>query len=136
MFYEIELHDRALARAGQDVTLANVELRWVVADTGQSRSQRAEVRGRLDSSLSASGDPLLQLGAIVALSADRYGGLYDGEYVAEISRDLTELEDQLGSLQSSLGGLGAYQDFRFMLEHMAERARAQAPPTNSSGYSR
>ena len=136
VFYEIELHDRALARAGQDVTLANVELRWVVADTGQSRSQRAEVRGRLDSSLSASGDPLLQLGAIVALSADRYGGLYDGEYVAEISRDLTELEDQLGSLQSSLGGLGAYQDFRFMLEHMAERARAQAPPTNSSGYSR
>ncbi len=136
VFYEIELHDRALARAGQDVTLANVELRWVVADTGQSRSQRAEVRGRLDSSLSASGDPLLQLGAIVALSADRFGGLYDGEYVAEISRDLTELEDELGSLQSSLGGLGAYQDFRFMLEHMAERARAQAPPTNSSGYSR
>ena len=136
VFYEIELHDRALARAGQDVTLANVELRWVVADTGQSRSQRAEVRGRLDSSLSASGDPLLQLGAIVALSADRFGGLYDGEYVAEISRDLTELESQLGSLQSSLGGLGAYQDFRFMLEHMAERARAQAPPTNPSGYSR
>ena len=136
VFYEIELHDRALARAGQDVTLANVELRWVVADTGQSRSQRAEVRGRLDSSLSASGDPLLQLGAIVALSADRYGGLYDGEYVAEISRDLTELEDQLGSLQSSLSGLGAYQDFRFMLEHMAERARAQAPPSTPTGYSR
>lgn len=136
VFYEIELHDRALARGGQDVTLANVELRWVVAETGQSRSQRSEVRGRLDSSLGASGDPLLQLGAIVALSADRYGGLYDGEYVAEISRDLTELEGQLGSLQSSLGGLGAYQDFRFMLEHMAERARTEAPPTNSSGYSR
>ncbi len=136
VFYEIELHDRALARGGQDVTLANVELRWVVAESGQSRSQRAEVRGRLDSSLSASGDPLLQLGAIVALSADRYGGLYDGEYVAEISRDLTELEDQLGSLQRSLGGLGAYQDFRFMLEHMADRARAQAPPATSSGYSR
>ena len=136
VFYEIELHDRALARAGQDVTLANVELRWVVAETGQSRSQRTEVRGRLDSSLSNSGDPLLQLGAIVALSADRYGGLFDGEYVAEISRDLTELESQLGSLQSSLGGLGAYQDFRFMLEHMAERARAQAPPSTPTGYSR
>ncbi len=136
VFYEIELHDRARARAGQEVTLANVELRWVVAETGQSRSQRSEVRGRLDTSLSATGDPLLQLGAIVALSADRYGGLYDGEYVAEISRDLTELEDQLGSLSTSLGGLGAYQDFRFMLEHMAERARAQAPPAASSGYSR
>ena len=136
VFYEIELHDRARARAGQEVTLANVELRWVVAETGQSRSQRSEVRGRLDTSLSATGDPLLQLGAIVALSADRYGGLSDGEYVAEISRDLTELEDQLGSLSTSLGGLGAYQDFRFMLEHMAERARAQAPPAASSGYSR
>ena len=136
VFYEIELHDRALARAGHEVTLANVELRWVVAETGQSRSQRSEVRGRLDTSLSASGDPLLELGAIVALSADRYGGLYDGEHVAEISRDLTELEDRLQSLNSSLGGLGAYQDFRFMLEHMAERARAQAPPAAPTGYSR
>ncbi|MDE2769187.1 MAG: von Willebrand factor type A domain-containing protein, partial [Chloroflexota bacterium] len=117
VFYEIELHDRALARAGQEVTLASVELRWVVAETGQSRSQRTEVRGRLDSSLDATGDPQLQLGAIVALSADRYGGLYDGEYVAEISRDLTNLEDRLRALNTSLGPLGAYQDFRFMLEH-------------------
>ena len=136
VFYEIELHDRALARADQEVTLANVELRWVVAETGQSRSQRSEVRGRLDTSLSGAGDPLLELGAIVALSADSYGGLYDGEYVAEIARDLTELEDRLRSLNSSLGGLGAYQDFRFMLEHMAERARAQAPPAAPTGYSR
>ncbi|MDE2870014.1 MAG: von Willebrand factor type A domain-containing protein [Chloroflexota bacterium] len=136
VFYEIELHDLTRTRAGQEVTLANVELRWVVAETGQSRSQRSEVRGRLDSSLRSSGDPLLELGAIVALSADRYGGLYDGDYVAEISSDLTELEDRLRSLNSSLGGLGAYQDFRFMLEHMAERARAQAPPAAPTGYSR
>ena len=136
VFYEIELHDRVRARAGQELTLASVELRWVVAETGQSRSQRSEVRGRLDSSLDTTGDPRLQLGAIVALSADRYGGLHDSEYVAEISRDLTELEDRLRTLNSSLGGLGAYQDFRFMLAHMAERARAQAPPTAPTGYSR
>ena len=136
VFYELELHDRALARSGQDVKLAKVELRWVVAETGQSRSQQTEVRGRLDTSLGASGDPLLQLGAIVALSADRYGGLYDDAYVAEISRDLTALEDQLVSLDGRLGGLGAYQDFRFMLEQMAAGARAQAPPENPSGYSR
>ena len=136
VFYELELHDRALARGGQDVKLAKVELRWVVAETGQSRSQQTEVRGRLDTSLAFAGDPLLQLGAIVALSADRYGGLYDDAYIAEISRDLTELEDRLRSLNSSLGGLGAYQDFRFMLEHMAERARVQAPPASPSGYSR
>ena len=136
VFYELELHDRALARGGEEVKLAKVELRWVVAETGQSRSQQTEVRGRLDTSLGASGDPLLQLGAIVALSADRYGGLYDDASVAEISRDLTELEDRLRALNSSLGGLGAYQDFRFMLEQMAAGARAQAPPENSSGYSR
>ncbi len=136
VFYELELHDRALARSGQDVKLAKVELRWVAAETGQSRSQQTEVRGRLDTSLGATGDPLLQLGAIVALSADRYGGLYDDAYLAEISRDLTELEDRLRSLNSSLGGLGAYQDFRFMLEHMAAGARAQAPPASTSGYSR
>ena len=136
VFYELELHDRALARRGEDVKLAKVELRWVVAETGQSRSQQTEVRGRLDTSLESAGDPLLQLGAIVALSADRYGGLYDDAHVAEISGDLTELEDRLRALDSSLGGLGAYQDFRFMLEQMAERARAQAPPADSSGYSR
>ncbi|MCY3958531.1 MAG: von Willebrand factor type A domain-containing protein [Chloroflexi bacterium] len=136
VFYEIELYDLTRTRAGQELTLANVELRWVVAETGQSRSQRSEVRGRLDTNLSASGDPLLEFGAIVALSADRYGGLYDGEYVAEISRDLMELEERLQSLHGSLGGLGAYQDFRFMLEHMAERARAQAPPAAPTGYSR
>ena len=136
VFYELEMHDRALARGGEEVTLAKVELRWVVAETGQSRSQQTEVRGRLDTSLASAGDPLLQLGAIVALSADRYSGLYDDAYVAEISRDLTELQDRLRALDSSLGGLGAYQDFRFMLEQMAERARAQAPPANSSGYSR
>ena len=136
VFYELELHDRALARGGEEVKLAKVELRWVVAETGQSRSQQTEVRGRLDTSLGASGDPLLQLGAIVALSADRYGGLYDDASVAEISRDLTELEDRLRALNSSLGGLGAYQDFRFMLEQMAAGARVQAPPASPSGYSR
>ena len=136
VFYELELHDQARARAGQEMTLASVELRWVVAETGQSRSQRTEVRGRPDTSLASAGNPLLQLGAIVALSADRYGGLYDGDYIAEISRDLTMLEDQLRSLDGGLGRLTAYQDFKSLLAHMAERARAQAPPAAQSGYSR
>ena len=136
VFYELELHDRARARAGQEVTLASVELRWVVAETGQSRSQRTDVRGRADTSLGSAANPLLQLGAIVALSADRYGGLYDGENSTEISRDLTMLEDQLRSLDGGLGRLTAYQDFKSLLAHMAERARAQAPPAASSGYSR
>ena len=136
VFYEIDLHDQARERAGQEMTLASVELRWVVAETGQSRSQRTDVRGRPDTSLASAGNPLLHLGAIVALSADRYGGLHDSEYTAEISRDLTALEDHLRSIGGSLGSLTAYQDFRSLLAHMAERARAQAPPAASSGYSR
>ena len=106
VFYELELHDRALARGGEEVKLAKVELRWVVAETGQSRSQQTEVRGRLDTSLGASGDPLLQLGAIVALSADRYGGLYDDASVAEISRDLTELGGSAAGAEQQPGGPG------------------------------
>ena len=136
VFYELELHDQARARAGQELALASVELRWVVAETGQSRSQRTEVRGRPDTSLGSAGNPLLQLGAIVALSADRYGGLHDGEYVAEISRDLTALENHLRLVGGSLGSLTAYQDFKSLLAHMADRARAQAPPAATSGYSR
>ena len=136
VFYELELHDQARERAGQEMTLASVELRWVVAETGQSRSQRTEVRGRPDTNLASAGNPLLHLGAVVALSADRYGGLHDGEYTAEISRDLTALEDHLRSLGGSLGSLSAYQDFKSLLEHMAERARAQVPPAAPSGYSR
>ena len=133
VFYELELHDGARARAGQEVTLASVELRWVVAETGQSRSHRTEVRGRLDTSLNATGDPLLQLGAIVALSADRYGGLHDGEYVDGISRDLTTLTEQLRFLGRDLSGLIAYKDFKSLLAHIADRARAQAPPAATSG---
>ena len=136
VFYELELHDRALARAGQDVKLAKVELRWVDAETGQSRSQQTEVRARLDTSFESAGDPLLQLGAIVALAADRYGALYDDAEVAGVAVDLSELEGRLRVLQGRLGGLGAYQDFRFMLEQMAGSARAHAPPASPSGYSR
>ena len=83
-------------------------------------------------------DPLLRLGAIVALSADRYSSLPRGaeDGAAGVSNDLAILHDELRSLGGSLGGLDAYQDFRFLLERMAERSYAQAPPEAPSGYSR
>ncbi len=139
VFYELELHDRVLGRAAQDVRLGRVELRWVVPDTGQSRAVQAEVAGRLDTSLTGSQvDPLLQLGAIVALASDRYSSLPEGGEggAVSVSSDLSELEEQLRVLQKRLGGLGAYHDFAFLLAQMAESARVQAPPTPSSGYSR
>ena len=136
VFYELELHDRG--RAAADLKLGRVELRWVVPETGQSRSQQVEVTGRDIGFDSFQADPLLRLGAIVALSADRYGSLPGGadDGAAGVSNDLAILQEELRTLGGSLGGLDAYQDFRFLLERMAERAYAAAPPEAPSGYSR
>ena len=138
VFYELELHDRWRGRAAEDLKLGRVELRWVVPETGQSRSQQVEVTGRDIGFDSFEADPLLRLGAIVALSADRYSSLPRGaeDGAAGVSNDLAILHDELRALGGSLGGLDAYQDFRFLLERMAERAYAQAPPEAPSGYSR
>ena len=135
VFYELELHERAF-RTG-DVKLGRVELRWVVPDTGQSRGQQAEIVGRIDTGFRSDVDPLLRLGAIVALAADRYSVLpdgYEGEDV-DASGDLSRLSELLGSLRSNLGGLDAYQDFSFLLGRMVESAQALAPATTPSGYS-
>ena len=135
VFYELELHERAF-RTG-DVKLGRVELRWVMPDTGQSRGQQAEVTGRLEAGFRSDADALLQLGAIVALAADRYSTLpdgYEGDDV-DASADLSRLSELLGSLRSNLGGLDAYQDFSFLLGRMVETAVAQAPPVTPTGYS-
>ena len=132
VFYELELHDRAF-RSG-DLKLGKVELRWVVPGTGQSRGQQAEIIGRIDTGFRSDVDPLLQLGAIVALAADRYSVLPEGDGV-DASADLSRLAELLGSLRSNLGGLNAYQDFSFLLGRMVETARAQAPPATPTGYS-
>ena len=138
VFYELELHDRWRGRAAEDLKLGRVELRWVVPETGQSRSQQVEVTGRDIGFDSFEADPLLRLGAIVALSADRYSSLPRGadDGAAGVSNDLAILQEELRALGGSLGGLDAYQDFRFLLERMAERAYAEAPPEAPSGYSR
>ena len=137
VFYEVELHDDV--RGGDDLTLGRVELRWIVPDTGQSRSQQVEVTGQGDLSFgSVEADPLLRLGGIVALAADRYSSLPRGadDGAAGVSTDLAILQEELGALSGPLGGLDAYRDFRFLLERMAERAYSEAPPESRSGYSR
>ena len=136
VFYELELHDQWRGRTAQDVKLGKVELRWVVPDTGQSRSQQVEVTGRGDAGFGS--DPLLGFGAIVALAADRYSSLPRGaDYGAEgVSYDLSVLQEELRTLRRALGDLDAYRDFTFLLERMAERAHAQAPAQAPSGYSR
>ena len=134
VFYELELHERAF-RTG-DVKLGRVELRWVVPHTGQSRGQQAEIVGRIDTGF-RSVDPLLRLGAIVGLAADRYSVLpngYEGDDI-DASADLSKLFELLGRLQGRLGELDAYRDFSFLLGRMVETAVAQAPPATPSGYS-
>ncbi len=136
VFYELELHPKA-RRPGGEVDLGGVELRWVVPGSGESRGQRAEVSGRPSDRFRA-GVPLLQFGAIVALSADRYSGLRhaEGDYYPDIHSELASLSGMLESLQGSMGQLTAYQDFRFVLGEITGAARGQAPPPTPSGYSR
>ncbi len=136
VFYEVELHDGV--RGGDDLKLGKIELRWVAPETGQSRSQQVEVTGRDLGFGSAGVDPLLRLGGIVALAADRYSSLPRGaeDGPAGVSTDLAILQEELGALAGPLGGLDAYRDFRFLLERMAERAYSEAPPETPSGYSR
>ena len=134
VFYELELHDRAL-RGGGQAMLGSVELRWVVPDTNQSRSQRASV---WDADLFDRGDALFQLGAIVALAADLYGGLpfyQDRGYPGSVHTDMLTLSDRLESLRAELGDLQAFQDFGFLLGQMTQAVGHRAGPSGSSGYS-
>ena len=136
VFYELELHDRWRGRAAEDLKLGRVELRWVVPETGQSRSQQVEVTGRDIGFDSFEADPLLRLGghrrAIRRpLQQPARRDAEDG--AAAVSTDLAILHEELLALGGSLGGLDAYQDFRFLLERMAERAYAAAPAGSPLG---
>ena len=140
VFYELELHpewDRSTRRQ----RLAGLEVKWVDPSTGNSRSQTGAVEGHLNVGFQRHSDHRLQLGAIVGLAADRYSGLNDERrgyesYLTQASRDLDRLLDLLDPLQNDLGKLVAYNDFRFLLEHIAGTVRARAPePTTPSGYS-
>ena len=130
VFYELELKSPALARTAR---LGEVELRWVTPSTGESNRQHSTIFGQGDVRFSAVNNPLLQMGALVALSADRYSSLpYADSSSPSVHRDLLYLTDELLSLDSRLGDLGAYQDVAFLMEHITRNSREVARP---SGYS-
>ncbi len=134
VFYELELHDRAL-RSGGQAMLGSVELRWVVPETNQSRSQRASV---WDADLHDRGDAQYQLGAVVALAADLYGGPPFSEhrgYPGSVHADMLTLSERLESLRAELGSLQAYHDFGFLLGQMTQTVGQRAGTFGSSGYS-
>ena len=130
VFYELELTNTAL-RGG--ARLGEVELRWVTPATGESNRQHSTIFGQGDVRFSAVNNPLLQLGALIALSSDRYSSLpYADSSTPSVHRDLLFLTDELRSLDSRLGDLGAYQDLNFLMEHITRNSREVTTP---SGYS-
>ena len=130
VFYELELRDQG---SGDVVKLGDVELRWVTPSSGDSNRQHAAVMSRSNVERNAMGEAMLQMGAIVALSSDLYSSLphaRSSDY--EVHRDLAYLMEELLSLDSQLGGLGAYRDMVFLMEHITRDSRVAAKP---SGYS-
>ena len=129
VFYELELTEGTSA---EQVDLGGVELRWLTPRSGESNSQAARISGAED------GDANIvarrELGALVALAADRYGSLtsVDDDAGADVRAELERLATQLDGLQPELGSLDAYDDFRLLLSHLIAGLPA-APP--DSGYS-
>ncbi len=135
VLYELVLRNDARLPHGEKADLGRVELRWVVPDTQQSRSQRADVTGRAGVSFGYGTDPMLRMAAIVGLAADRYSALpqapAEGHYA--IRDDLDRLWEHLNVLRPDLGHLDAYHDFTYLLERITENV--QPRPPKPSGYS-
>ena len=134
VFFEIELTERP---RGAPLHLGSVELRWRTPLDGEARSQLHEVlvndsnngRGWTDQQLA-----LFHLGALVALSSDRYGRLSAlvGSDAVLVRQELDTAAEQLNRPSDQLGRLDAYRDFRFLLDHL----RNALPTESRSGYSR
>ncbi len=130
VFYELELHDNVRLNGG----LGQVELRWVEPVSGRSWSQSTDIvsTGQFTHLVD---DPMLEFGAVVALTADRYSvvGDYD-EPSRGLAQQLWRLRDLTVDLQSDLGHLASYNDFAFVQETLLENVPYVSP--DNSGYSR
>ncbi len=131
VFYELDLKNPALGRISK---LADVELRWVTPSTGESNRQHSSVLSPGDIRFGALQDPLLRLGAVVALSSDRYSSLPHADaHGPTVHEDLLYLKEHLWSLESPLGNLDAYKDVAFLMEHITRNSQDALRP---SGYTR
>ena len=129
VFYELELKDQWFTGP---LTLGDVEIRWVTPLTEESNRQHSGITSHnFDFNFA---DPLLRMGAVIALSSDRYSSLpYADSSIRTVQEDLLSLMDQFRSLEGSLGSLGAYHDLAFLLDHITRNSRAAVRP---SGYTR
>ena len=136
VLFELELSD--IAAALTNAPIGRVELRWANPDTGDSRSQTFTLAGDPGADFEGYDGALAHFGAIVALSADLYGGLpnYPEGAYAEVHIGLSALQAQLRELRGDLGSLDSYNDFEYLLDHLAASVEDRLPPSTPSGYSR
>ena len=130
VLYELELH----GSLQEGDKLGEIEVRWLTPRTGMSKSQITELRYE-GNRRPRQAEAMLEFGALVALSADRYSGL-GYSYDEDRRRDLATLQERTRWLHEDLGHLQAYQDFSFLLDHIARNAGAWPADERSSGYSR
>ena len=137
VFYELELASEGYQRPGSAARLGDIELRWVVPESGRSREQYAALNGPWPQGLDDVNDPYLKLGSIVALAADRYSALPHPAYMdyGSINWELSILNTQLGKLRGDLGYLTAFNDFCFLLDYMIRHFPAEPSRPAASGYS-
>ena len=134
VFYEVELtHEGEWAADSKLVQIGDVELRWVTPTDGTSNRQE----GVIMADLGSGADPLMRFGAVVALSSDRYSSLphIDDRDSAYVRRDLSTLMEELWPLESSLGSLDSYRDFKFLLRHITDSLPESIGSAQPSGYS-
>ena len=133
MFFEVELTDEA-QRDGL-IDLGEVELRWLVPMSDDSKSQQVQ----MVSSISRFGDDaMLDLGSVVALAADRYSWFgQDGlsEETMNLAADhLDEIAYWFEALPGDILNTQAGDDFAKLLFAMG--AIAEEYETEDPGYSR
>ena len=133
MFFEVELTSDAMREGIID--LGEVELRWLVPLSDDSRSQQVQ----MVSDVSEFGDDaMLDLGSIVALAADRYSWFgQDGlgeDTMALAANHLNEIAYWFEELPASILGAQSGQDFAMLLAAMG--AVAEEHESEDPGYSR
>ena len=130
VFYELELHDDFRQKGG----LGQVELRWVEPESRRAWSQSSDLVSS-GAVVRPHEDRLLQFGAIVALTADRYSTLGDSpESYRGYAQDLWSLRDLTVDMQNDLGHLAAFKDFAYVLETLLMSVPYVS--ADGSGYSR
>ena len=133
MFFEVELTAEALR--DDVVDLGEIELRWLTPMSDESNRQQVE----MISGISRFGDDeMLDLGSIVALSADRYSWFgqdaLSQDTMALAADNLNELADWFWSLPNDILDTQSGDDFGKLLAAMG--AVAEEHESEDPGYSR